>query len=153
VLTAAVESQVITELQQMANLWPVKPVISRSVSPGETEVAAAAPGSDGSIPIALPSPAAAHGVRPEIAQLLREAQLLSNAVHPDEAAVMEKIKAAEAMPNLNHDEKIRMAFAEANLPSSNHSGLDAGPVLVNGPPLLFGGRAIKLGQSVLLAIP
>jgi hypothetical protein len=74
-------------------------------------------------------------------------------VHPDEAAVMEKIKAAEAMPNLNRDEKIRMAFAEANLPSINHSRFDAGPVLVNGPPLLFGGRAIQLGQSALLAIP
>jgi beta-lactamase regulating signal transducer with metallopeptidase domain len=152
ILSTALTSQVTVELQQIDNLWAVNSTASKSVSPGETEFAAEALSSTGSSPVASTSQAATHGVRPEITQLLREAQLLSNAVHPDEAAVMEKIKAAEAMPNLNRVEKIRVAMADATY-GSNHSGFDTGPILVNAPPLLFGGGADRLGQSVLLAIP
>jgi beta-lactamase regulating signal transducer with metallopeptidase domain len=148
ILAAALRLQVTMELRQMENQWPVKSTASKSISPGETELAPS-----NSSPVASPSPAAAHGVREDIAQLLREAQLLSNAVHPDKEAVMEKIKEAKAMPNLNRDEKIRVAFADANLLGSNRSDFDAGPILVNGPPLLFGGTGHQLGLDYSYSPP
>jgi beta-lactamase regulating signal transducer with metallopeptidase domain len=68
------------------------------------------------------SPFASTGIRPEINQLLRQAQLLSNAIHPDKVAIVEKFKVAEAKPNLTRYEKRSVALAETNILGNNSSG-------------------------------
>jgi hypothetical protein len=47
-------------------------------------------------------------IRPEVTQLLNQATRLSNAIHPDKAAIMAKLQEAATVPNISVAEKNRV---------------------------------------------
>jgi hypothetical protein len=57
-------------------------------------------------------PAAAATIRPEIAQPLNEAVQLSHTLHPDKVAIVEKWKAAQAVPGKTREEQRAMSQAK-----------------------------------------
>jgi len=86
-------------------------VYTRPAAGAETDVSAAAAATAGPAPLAVSSPAPAQGVRPEIEQSLNRAEDLFKQHEP--AAAMESLKAVTAVPDLNSDEKHRVAIVRS----------------------------------------